>query len=248
MARRRSPNYPGISLPEAVNRVAQLHRLQGQTPEPRTIVAQHLGFGGLNGAAIKVLSALLKYQLLDDSGDGTYRVSDLAISILAPETEQEKREAIETAAFSYPLFAEFRERWEGRMPSSGSLRAFLIRRQFSDAAIESVWESFRDTHEYVTGSALVHDASPARSVESDTEDDVMADTHSASAGIPTVPTSPTTDPFAVTVTDKIKGWFNFDTQEDLDDLISVLNALKRRLPESREQQPQHSGREDEDDT
>lgn len=230
MARRRSPNYPGISLGEAVQRIDVLHRIQGQTPEPRDVVARHLGFGGLNGAALKILSGLLKYGLLDDVGDGTCRVTDTAIQILAPEGEEQKRRAVETAAFSFPLFAEIRERWDGRMPSQDSLRAFLVRRHFSESAIESVWESYKGTHDLVT---LETSAYPESSPDDEGEGNRnTAGPTSDPAPRPQAPSA--RRPFEVTITDRITGRFSFENQEDVDALVSVLNANKILLPSSRD--------------
>ena len=229
MARRRSPNYPGISLQVAIERIGVIHRLQGQAPEPREVVAKHLGFGGLNGAALKVLSALLKYGLLDDVGAGECRVSDTAINILAPNSEQEKRKAIELAAFSYPLFAEFRERWEGSMPSEESLRAYLVRRHFSETAIKSVLESYKDTLGLIAAPPKTDSGPPFEGVP---EEKVSAPASTMPPTTRTQPSPSSHEPFEVTITDRIKGWFSFENQEDLDDLISVLNAIRKRLPKS----------------
>ena len=229
MARRRSPNYPGISLREATERISLVHRAQGQTSEPREVVAQHLGFGGLNGVSVKVLSALLKYGLLDDVGDGLCRVSDTAIKILAPESEEQRRQAFELAAFSYPLFAEFRDRWEGRVPSRESLRAHLVRRNFSESAIDRVWETYKDTHDLVTReSGAYHNLPPSDEAEENMDANLTTDP---------VRRSPASSarPYEVTITDRIAGRFSFENQEDLDDLISVLNANKILLRKSREQ-------------
>ena len=158
MARLRSPNYPAIGLPEAIDRVRKLHERQHQTPEEREVVAQHLGYGGLNGKSLKLLSALTKYGLLEKVQDGRLRVTDRAIDIIVPE-DGDPSQAICDAAFSPDLFSDIRERWPDHPPSDESLRAYLIRRQFAQSAISDVIQNYRETLELVTRKSVGYDAS-----------------------------------------------------------------------------------------
>ena len=149
MARVRSPNYPAVGLPEAVERVRKLYESQHQTPEEREVVARHLGYGGLNGKSLKLLSALIKYGLLEKADDSGLRVTDLAINILFPEND-DRSQSIRAAAFAPDLFSDIRERWPDHPPTDESLRAYLVRRQFSQSAIDDVIQNYRDTIELVT--------------------------------------------------------------------------------------------------
>ena len=160
MVRVRSPNYPGIGLPEAIERVRKLYELQHQTPEEREVIAHHFGYSGLHGAALKLLSALIKYGLLEKAQRGGLRVSDLAIDVLFPEGK-DGSQAIREAAFAPDLFSDIRERWPDNPPTDASLRAYLIRRQFSQSAIDDVIQNYRETIELVAHKSSGYDPSSA---------------------------------------------------------------------------------------
>ena len=98
MARIRSPNYPALSLPDAIERVRDVHKLQQTTPEPRAVVIRHMGYNSVNGRALKALSALLKYGLLEEAGKDGLRVSGRALSILFPDPAAPEAKAAAIAA------------------------------------------------------------------------------------------------------------------------------------------------------
>lgn len=150
MARVRSPNYPAFSLPEAIARVKLIHTQEQHLAAPKEVIAKHLGYGGMNGASIKALSAIMKYGLLEEISGDKIRVSPLAISILYPAKPEEKASAIREAAFKPPLFTEIFSEWDGAQPSDQNLKSWLIRRQFGADALDRVIQSYRETMELVT--------------------------------------------------------------------------------------------------
>lgn len=150
MARVRSPNFPAISLGEAIQRVRQIWDKEQQIAAPREVVAKHLGYNGLNGASLKVISALGKYGLLISAGDSHLMVSEVAMRILFPEGDGDKEAAIEEAAFRPALFQQFREEWGDRCPSPETFRSYLLRRNFAVSAVETVIGSYQATLDLVT--------------------------------------------------------------------------------------------------
>ena len=219
MARVRSPNYPAISLPDAIERIEKLHELQHQSPEERGVIAQHLGYSGLNGKSLKLLSALLKFGLLEKVESGDLRVSDLAINILFPE-EGGRLSAITEAAFAPDLFSEIRNKWpDEHVPTDESLRAYLIRRQFSQAAIKEVIQNYRATFELVTRESAEYD-SPITPPEDQ-------DMHTPQSHTSPPPTLPTGAPFSVAITsDAIEVSGRLSTPEDIDKLVKILQVNK----------------------
>jgi hypothetical protein len=144
--RTRSPNYPALSLPVALDKVAALYKKQHTHAAPREVVAQGMGYNSLNGASATAISALHKYGLLDKVGDEV-KISDRAMRILHPHSPEEKAAAIKDAAMEPALFAELAERFPGVFPSDEILRNFLIRGGFAPAAVSSVILAYRDTVE-----------------------------------------------------------------------------------------------------
>ena len=227
MARLRSPNYPAIGLLEAIDRVRKLHELQHQTPEERGVVAQHLGYGGLNGKSLKLLSALIKYGLLEKVQDGRVRVTDLAINIIFPEND-DRSQAIRDAAFSPDLFSDIRDRWPDNPPTDESLRAYLIRRQFAQSAISDVIQNYRETIDLVARESAGYDAPVAQ--PKDTE---MPVPH---VDPPTQP--PQGTPFRAGFDGAaLEGSFRLTTPEDIDTLVQFLQLNKVMIAPVRRSMP-----------
>src|SRR5438309_12108284 len=93
----RSPNYPAVSLPDAIDKVTALYRNLHTHSAPREVVAKGMGYNSLNGASATTISALHKYGLLERNGD-EIKVSERALRILHPHSPEERASAIRDAA------------------------------------------------------------------------------------------------------------------------------------------------------
>jgi hypothetical protein len=153
----RSPNYPAISLPEAVSRVTALYRSIHTHAAPREVVAKGMGYNTLNGASATAISALHKYGLLERVGD-EIKVSERALRILHPHSPQEKADAIRAAAGEPVLFAELAERFPGTMPNEDLLRNYLLRQGFATGAVGFVIAAYRDTSDMVAAEGRGYDS------------------------------------------------------------------------------------------
>ncbi len=160
----RSPNYPALSLPDAIEKVTALYRNVHTHAGPREVIAKGMGFNSLNGASATAISALHKYGLLEKLGDDI-KVSERALRILHPNSAEEKAEAIREAAFDPPLFGEIAERFPGRLPNEELLRNYLVRKGFVPAAAQTVLLAYRETSELVERSAGEHDSGPTSAPE-----------------------------------------------------------------------------------
>jgi hypothetical protein len=144
----RSPNYPAISLPEALDKVSAIYRAIHNHAGPRAAIAKAMGYMGLNGASATAISALHKYGLLERSGDDV-KVSDRALRILHPHSPAERAQAIKDAGAEPPLFAKIAERFPGHMPNQDLLRNYLMREGFSPGALAAVISAYQETSEMV---------------------------------------------------------------------------------------------------
>lgn len=147
--RMRSPNYPSISLQDAIERVNKIYlKTQKHQTDP-LVIAQILGYTSLNGGSITVISNLKKYGLLDDVGK-QLKVSHDALSILFdPKDSAAYAEAIRTAALAPALFLEMHNLYGITPPSDEVLKSFLIKKGFSHTAVDAPIRSYRDTMELV---------------------------------------------------------------------------------------------------
>jgi hypothetical protein len=227
----RSPNYPGISLPSAIERISALYKKQNRHAAPREVVAKSLGFGALSGPASTVISALYKYGLLERVGTDS-KISERAIRILFPDTPDERNEAIRAAAAEPQLFAELNERFPGATPSDELLRNYLLRRNFSPGAIGDAILAFKETAEFVEQQTGGYDSpdDPIQEKRAMTATTHQADTAAKSpppgGGIGTGP-APV---IAIMEDGRLVVSATLKDRESVDDLIQKLTAIKVIAP------------------
>jgi hypothetical protein len=161
----RSPNYPALSLPDAIDKVHMVYRAQHTHAAPREVVVKGMGYAGLNGASATAVSALMKYGLLDRDGEDL-KVSQRAMCIIAPHSPEEKAQAIREAAVEPILFNELAEKFPGRMPNEELLKNYLVRKGFAPAALSSVISAYKETSEMVEHQNVGYDASGNETEES----------------------------------------------------------------------------------
>lgn len=153
MARTRSPNYPYIGLPAAIERVRKLYDKDHRNRMSREVVVKHLGYGSLNGISLSVISALGKYGLLE-SIDSDLQVSDDAVVILVdPPDSPERSQALRRAAFKPEIFAGLHKHFGGQIPSEANLLAHLQKNGFTANAAAQAARSFRETMQLVSQQA-----------------------------------------------------------------------------------------------
>jgi hypothetical protein len=151
MARVRSPNFPILSLPQAVERIETIYDREQTVPADPHTIANHLGYSGLNGASLKMISALRKYGLLEVAGPDAMRVSALAMTIMHPASDGEKREALREAANGPALFRQLNDVFGGQRPSETNLRSWLLRNGFAKSAVDNVIKAYGETMDLVGG-------------------------------------------------------------------------------------------------
>ncbi|WP_193166467.1 hypothetical protein, partial [Microbulbifer hainanensis] len=143
----RSPNYPNISLSDAIEKAEKIFAVDRTYSIDREVAVGHAGYSSLNGASAKVLASMIQYGLLEKAGKNQVRVTRLAVAIMHSESDAAKSEAIMEAAFRPSLFAELRNEFPGGVPSEASLRSYLLRQDYSNAAIGPAIRSYILTYE-----------------------------------------------------------------------------------------------------
>lgn len=158
----RSPRYPLIDLAEAVELVRKIWKAESRNTMSPEVAARHLGYKGLNGASLRVISALRKYRLLDGRGDDV-RISDDAITILADEETRspERVEALKRSAFADTLFSELRQKFQGS-PSEANLRSYLMKNGFNEEAAAIATSVYLSTLRFVENESNAYTAPASR--------------------------------------------------------------------------------------
>ena len=232
MARVRSPNYPALSLPQAITAVAKVFAKENRHRADKDVVVKAMGYSGVNGASLGSLSALLKYGLLEQLKDGGYKVTERTLAILHPQSPQEKAEAIKAAAQEPALFAEMLSDFPGSIPSDDNLRSYLVRRGFSPGALSAVINAYRETMSLAGGEGDGYD-SGVLAGEAAAAPVGVSTVHATAAPItvPLVITPPAIaggDPFRLGFSPSggLEGSFRLNSADDLDDLVTALTGMK----------------------
>lgn len=239
MAHIRSPNYPSISLAEALDRVKKVHDRERQHATARDVVMKWMGYGSSNGASLGALSAARKYGLLERLGKGEeYKVSDRAVAIFHPHSQAEKAEALDAAARAPALFAELLDHYRGSLPSDENIRGYLIRRGFTQGSLGGVVQSFRETMSLAQGASSPYPSQETSRVEpgEEEEDDVPAIEQAPAQRRP-----PTADgPMKVSFTgDSVEVSAVLVDAESVDNLVRALEAMKSLLPKPKIEEAAH---------
>lgn len=240
MARVRSPNYPNISLPAALERIRKIHAVEGTNDIARESFVQILGYSGLSGPSAKLLSSLGKYGLTTKVGAGEVKISDLAMDIMFGESDQ-KAEAIQRAANSPSLFAELNEKWPERQPGDESLRSFLARKGFSMKVLDKVIAAYRATMGLVSGESEVYDFS-RNNLTDPAEASMQPETHTPPA--PTMPPSINKGFDIGFVGTAIRMSGMVGSKNEAAKVIKALQALQELLPDDNEAPLDANGTED----
>lgn len=146
--RKRSPTYPVIDLQESLDLVGKLYKSDKNHPVDREVAATNMGYAGLTGRSMGILSTLRQYGLLDALGESQIKVSDRAVKLLYPEDQQEKKLVLREAALSPKLFSEVFEKFGGILPSDANLMSYFVRQGFFDTTASTAIKVVKSTFEF----------------------------------------------------------------------------------------------------
>jgi hypothetical protein len=155
---KRSPNYPSLTLEQACEKAKKVYEQEHTHPAAREVVAQALGYGGLNGAALAVIGAITAYGLVEKVGTGTLKISPDAVSVFElDEGHPQRNEALDRLAFNPKLFDELRDKFGAEPPSDVNLKHFLIQeKEFLPKAATDVIRVYRANLELVSDENEAH--------------------------------------------------------------------------------------------
>ena len=165
--RTRSPSYPYLDLPGALEKAAALWHAEGRHATSVSVAMQHWGYKEESSTGYSCVAALKKFGLVEQEGMGEtrqMRLSDLALRILLDGDPQsaERRTALREAALSPRIHAELWERYGTDLPSDQSLKRFLVlERSFNEASVNELLAEYKATAAYAGLAVRANgDASP----------------------------------------------------------------------------------------
>jgi hypothetical protein len=153
--RNRSPNYPYLTLPDAINKTCVVLEKDKLSPTSPEVIAGHLGYAQLHGTSRRVLAAMKEYGLLEDAGSKRFRVSNLGYRLCKnnePTAEREK--LLKEAALKPFIFRAVIEHFKGDIPSPANVEDYLIlEKEFSPDGASSFQKVLRETAEFANISS-----------------------------------------------------------------------------------------------
>lgn len=226
MAKVRSPNYPAISLPKAIELAGKIYHREHTHKTAPEVVAKAIGYSGLNGASLSAISALKKFGLLEEVGK-ELKISTDALTILVdPKDSAARIEAIKRAAFSPVLFSEFQKQYGETLPSDEALRAFLLKKGFAPNTVDAPIRSYRET------VALVTDVSSGYTepVTSETAEAKMEQAQADGAKVlPPAPQGIKQDVFSLDEGQAVIQWPANMSEESFADFKEWLKLLEKKI-------------------
>ncbi len=148
--RKKSPRAPSMALDEALERAMKAYDKDRLHPSPTDVVAQNLGYKGINnGSALSALASLRYFGLVERPSDGMLAITkDVETYKFAPDPAQ-KQAVLERFLKNPALYAELLEKFPGGLPSDGNLRFDLIQRGFSAQTADVALSAFKRSVDFV---------------------------------------------------------------------------------------------------
>lgn len=154
----RSPPYPSLALPKAIERAQQLYAKAQHHDVSHVVLADAWSYGAKSSGLWATAAALLHYGLLNDDGTGKgrkFKLTDAAHRIIldAEPNSTKRRETIQRAALKPMIHAELWAKYkDAKGLSDAVLKNYLMldRRDagqapYSDGAADEVVRIYRDT-------------------------------------------------------------------------------------------------------
>jgi hypothetical protein len=241
MTKGRSPNYPQLTLEDAIARIRPLYEAAHTYTTDKQVIAENLGYNGLHGSSLTVIGALRRYNLLEPAGEGM-KVSDDAVTLLElPVGDPQHMAALERAAFAPRLFAQMHAEFGTNLPNDVTLRHYLIKQGFLPKAADEVIRVYRANLELVTAGIDAYNPPMQRSVQPNAPTQAPIPQSIPSFGMGTADTSmPTSSAdgvrFQISDSQILVSYSGAVTQEIIDKLIKHLEIYRDDYPSKRTQQ------------
>ena len=139
-----------MSLPKAISAVRKMFEADRRNPIDRVTAAKHIGYAGQSGASDKALGSLSHYGLVEKTGKGELRVSQLAVDLIHPDPTAPGSEAraVWQAGMNPQVFKDLRARFPGHV-SEDRCDLTSCAKASTMSAISPVMNSFFETFRFL---------------------------------------------------------------------------------------------------
>lgn len=150
MAKKRGPGFPGISLPEAIEKIRPVVLVEPHNAMTGEALAQHLGYKGVSGASLSMMADLRRYALIEGRGD-EIRVSRDALMIITDENAEDQSDrvaALARCALNDNVFSNIASNNKG-IPAEATLVSSLIKNGFNSDSAREAAVNYIETMKFV---------------------------------------------------------------------------------------------------
>lgn len=238
----RSPNYPGVDLEVATRRAATLWDREQHHAVPVELIFRHWDYAPKSGPGSVTYAALKRFGLLEETGDGRARLTDLAQKILLADRENLRDlTRLRQAALQPKVHKKLWEEYGASLPSDEHLKYNLVRDMgFTKGGAREFLKQWKRTMTYARlsgpGATVPDDAgdpeadelqglTPPATIEQEQERGQENDAFTAKAARSKRTIQVTYSPTEWAL---LQGEFPM-TEQDWDAMIAVLEAMKRGL-------------------
>jgi hypothetical protein len=193
--RARSPNFPAITLKDAVERVRTLFKEEGRNFAHEDTILGHWKYKPRSGGGWSVLAAVKSFGLLAQEGSGNtrrYRLSDAALKLVmksGDEYADERRDELKDAALKPRIHRELWVKYSGTLPSNQTLEYDLVSSSgFTPVAAKEFVPRFRETITFAGLTATDRLTGSDEDNEDDADEFASADPFKAGSAVTTPPT------------------------------------------------------------
>jgi hypothetical protein len=127
-------------------------RAENRNKFSRVVLAQNLGYSGINGRALAKIGAVRAYGLIEGSGDDLRLSEDAIIALNAPRESEEWQSSMRRLAMKPALFQELSQEFQS-LPSDNNLRFWLIKRHYTPDAAAKAAATYLETMQLVSGAS-----------------------------------------------------------------------------------------------
>lgn len=163
----RSPNFPAISLSDALGKARTLYEKDRRAWTSISTVLSHLGFSAkLSGSTARVISAMRQFGLIEQN-DKLVRVSDAVVRVLtlsdgAPERSKALRDCVLKPQIYREIFNEYPE----GLPSDEALKDYLlVQKKFNPDSVDTFLRVFRASTEFAKVSPTAYAGANSQETE-----------------------------------------------------------------------------------
>lgn len=150
--RPRSPEFPYISLREAITRVEQLFKAYTRHAARIKNLAQVWNFSAGSSSLLRNVAALKSYGLIDETGSGEERkiaISDLGMRMVADKRPGVHEAAMAIAFNNCTILKEYQHKWgEKRPPDHECISELTLDNGFTEVAAKKFISVYDDSVGY----------------------------------------------------------------------------------------------------